>query len=80
MYYARFLIELSIVNFLSNFTGQDLQNFSFFELSQSILVIHQKDPNQAKNHINMVSVTLEVLWMISDRIVDFRFFVKFHRS
>ena len=28
----------------------------------------------------MVSVTLEVLWMISDRIVDFRFFVKFHRS
>ena len=75
MYYARFLIELSIVNFLSNFTGQDLQNFSFFELSQSILVIHQKDPNQAKNHINMVSVTLEVLWMISDRIDDFRFFI-----
>jgi len=27
-----------------------------------------------------VSVTLEVLRMISDRIVDFRFFVKFHRS
>ena len=30
--------------------------------------------------MNMVSVTLEVLWMISDRIVDFRFFVNFHRS
>ena len=75
MYYAMFLIELSIVNFLSNFTGQDLQNFSFFELSQSILVMHQKDPNQAKDHINMVSVTLEVLRMISNRIVDFRFFI-----
>ena len=75
MYYARFLIELSIVNFFSNFTGQELQNFSFIELSQSILVMHQKDPNQAKDHINMVSVTLEVLRMISDRIVDFRFFI-----
>ena len=28
----------------------------------------------------MVSVTLEGLWMFCDRIVDFRFFVKFHRS
>ena len=28
----------------------------------------------------MVSITLEGLWMVSDRIVDFRFFVKFHRS
>ena len=28
----------------------------------------------------MVSVTLEGLWMVSDGIVDFRFFVKFHRS
>ena len=28
----------------------------------------------------MVSVTLEGLWMVSDRIADFQFFVKFHRS
>ena len=27
-----------------------------------------------------MSVTLEGWWMVSDRIVDFRFFVKFHRS
>ena len=27
-----------------------------------------------------MSVTLEGLWMVSDRIVDSRFFVKFHRS
>ena len=33
-----------------------------------------------KDLINILSVTLEVLWMISDRIVDFGFFVKFHRS
>jgi len=28
----------------------------------------------------MVSITLEGLWMFSDRILDFQFFVKFHRS
>ena len=28
----------------------------------------------------MVSITLERLWVFSDRIVDFQFFVKFHRS
>ena len=28
----------------------------------------------------MVSITLEGLWMFSDRIVDFQFFVKFHKS
>ena len=28
----------------------------------------------------MVSVTPEGLWMVSCRIVDFRFFIKFHRS
>ena len=28
----------------------------------------------------MVSITLERLWMFSDRIVDFQFFLKFHRS
>ena len=30
--------------------------------------------------MKMVSITLEGLWMISDGIVDFRFFVKFHMS
>ena len=28
----------------------------------------------------MISITLEGLWMVSDRIVNFQFFVKFHRS
>ena len=28
----------------------------------------------------MVSFTVEGLWMVYDRIVDFRFFIKFHRS
>ena len=27
----------------------------------------------------MVSITLEGLWMVSDRFVDFLFFIKFHR-
>ena len=45
--------------------------------------MHQKAPNQATIYpelIKMVSITLEGLWMFSDRIVDFQFFVKFHRS
>ena len=28
----------------------------------------------------MVSITLEGLWMVSDKIFDFRFFIKFHMS
>ena len=37
-----FQIELSIFDFSSNFTGPDLQKFSVFELSRSMLVINQK--------------------------------------
>ena len=33
----------------------------------------KKAPNQAKDLIKMVSVTLEELWMVSDRIADFQF-------
>ena len=33
-----------------------------------------------RNLIKIVSVTLEGLRMVSDKIVDFRYFVKFHRS
>ena len=75
--YGWFLIELSIFDFSSNLTGPDLQYLSASELSQSMLVIHQKHPNQAKDLINMVCVTLEGLWMVSDRIVVFRFFIIF---
>ena len=82
--YGWFLIELSIFDFSSNFTGPDLQKFSVFELLRSMLVINQKRfLIQAKidlDFIKMVSITLERLWMVSDRIVDFRFFLKFHRS
>ena len=43
----------------------------------------KKALNQAKIYldlIKMVSITLEGLWMVSDRTVDFRFFFKFYRS
>ena len=50
--------------------------FSFWTLTH----MHKKAPNQAKDLINIVRVSLEGLWMVSDRIVDFQFFVKFHRS
>ena len=36
-----------------------------------MLDMHQKVLNQAKDLINMICVTLEGLWMVSDRIVDF---------
>ena len=39
-----------------------------------------KQSNICHDLIKMVSSTLERLWMVYDRIVDFRFFVKFHRS
>ena len=45
--------------------------------------MHQKAPNQTKiyqDFIKIVTITLEGLWMFSDRIVDFQFFIKFHRS
>ena len=43
-----------------------------------MLVNHQKAPNQAKIYqdlIKMVSVTLEGLCLVSDKIHDFRFFL-----
>ena len=55
-------------------------NFQFLNYHTACKLWIKNDPNQAKDLINIVSVTLEVLRMISDRIVDFRFFVKFHRS
>ena len=57
--------------------------FSFWTITEHVSYPSKKVPNQAKNYldfIKMVSTTLEGLWMISDRIVDFRFFIKFHRS
>ena len=42
--------------------------------------MHQKRSLSSKDLINMVSVSLEGLWIVSDRIVDFRFLVKFHSS
>ena len=44
------------------------------------MLCNKKGPNQAKDFINMVCGTLKGLWMISDKIVDFQFLVKFDRS
>ena len=43
----------------------------------------QKAPNQAKicqDLIKIVSITLEKLWLVSVKIFDFQFFIKFHMS
>ena len=57
--------------------------FSFLTITEHVSYPLKKVPNQAKieqDFIKMVSITLEGLWMVSDRIVDFQFFLKFHRS
>ena len=77
--YRWFLIELLVFDFSSNFTGPACNNFQFLTPHRTCQLCIKKDCNQAKDLINMVSVTMEGLWMVSDRIIDFRFFVKFHR-
>ena len=57
-------------------------NFQFLNYRGACKLSIKKDPNKAKIYqdlIKMMSVTLERLWLVSDRIVDIRFFVKFHR-
>ena len=54
--------------------------FSFWTITEHV---RKNVPNQAKIYqefIMTVSFTLEGLWMVCDRIIDFRYFVKFHRS
>ena len=56
---------------------------SFCTITQHGSYPSKKVSNQAKilqDFIKMVSITLERLWMVSDRIVHFRFLVKFYRS
>ena len=55
-------------------------NFQVLISHRTCYLCITKAPNQAKDLINMVCVILEGLCMVSDRIVDFRFFIKFHRS
>ena len=54
--------------------------FSFSTITEHV---SKNVPNQAKfyqDFIMMVSFTLEGLWMVSFKIFDFKFFIKFHMS
>ena len=58
-------------------------NFQFLNYHGTCQLCINKVGKQAKidqDLIKMVSITLEGLWMVSDRIVNFQFFIKFHRS
>ena len=58
-------------------------NFQFLNHHGASELSIKKAQYQAKIYqdlIKMLSVTLERLWLVCDRIIDFRFFVKFHRS
>ena len=62
---------------------QTCNNFQFLNHHGASELSIKKAPYQAKIYqdlIKMMSVTLERLWLVCDRIIDFRFFVKFHRS
>ena len=78
--YAWFLIELSILDFSSNLACPTYKNFHFRTITEHVSYASKKAPNQVKDLINMVSVTLDGLWMISDRIVNIRIFANVHRS
>ena len=56
------------------------KNFQFINYHGAHQLFIKKVPSQAKDLINVVSVTPDGLWMVSDRIVNSRFFVIFHRS
>ena len=64
--------------FFANF-HRHCNNFQFLNYKGARYLCIKTAPNQAKDLINMVCVTLEELWMLSDRIVDFRFLIKFDR-
>ena len=54
--------------------------FSFLTITEHVSYPLKKEAKIDQDFIKMVSITLEGLWMVSERIVDFRFFIKFHRS
>ena len=56
------------------------KNFQYLNYKWAWWLCIKKAPNQAKDLINKVYATLERLWMVSDRNIEFRIFVKFHRS
>ena len=62
---------------------QICNNFQFLNHHRASELSIKNAPYQAKIYqdlIKMMSVTLERLWLVCDIIIDFRFFVKFHRS
>ena len=69
--YGWFLLELSIFYFLKFHNNEHPIIFSFWTLKEHVM----------HHHINnMLCFTLEGLWIVSDRIVDFRFFLIFYSN
>ena len=69
--------------FIKFHRSRTCNNFQFLNYHGACYLCIKKAPNQVKIYhdlIKMVTITLEGLWMFSDRIVDFQFVIKFHRS
>ena len=57
--------------------------FSFLIITEHVSYASKKlliKPRFIRTSSRLLIFTLEGLWMFSDRIVDFQFFIKFHRS
>ena len=75
-----FLMNCRFSIFRQNSQVRTCINFQLFNYHGACELSIKKAPNQEKDLIKKVNVTLEWLRMVSDRIVDFLFFVKFHKS
>ena len=78
--YGWFLMNCRFSIFRQNSQVRTCNYFQLFNYHSAYQLSIKKDPNQGKDLIKTVNVTLEWLRMVSDRIVNFLFFVKFHKS
>ena len=78
--YGCFLIELSIFNFSQVRTWNTFQFIYYHKLvsygSKKLLI----NPRFVRTSSRWWVLLWKKLWMVSDKIIDCRFFVKFHRS
>ena len=73
----------SIFRQISHVKFHTCNNFQFFNYHRACYLCIKKAPDQVnicQDLIKKVSITLEGLWMVSAKIFNFQFFIKFHRS
>ena len=72
------IVDFSIFRQISQV--RTFNNFQFLNITEHV---SKNVPNQAifyQDFITMVSFTQEGIWIVSDKIFHFQFFIKFHMS